>query len=382
MKKGNNGMKTTRRTGIIQDPRYAGHCMEVDHPECPERLGVIYRMLEKIRSEGLFTDIVPRRAKKDELLRVHSPAHIRRMEDTEGKPGVYLDTDTITAPLSHEAALLAAGGLCLAVEQVWKGDLDNAFALVRPPGHHAEKNRPKGFCLYNNVAVAARYALDTLGIRRVLIVDWDLHHGNGTQHCFEKSSEVLFFSVHRDGAYPGTGTWRELGKGAGKGYTLNIPLPAGLGDGEYTVLFEKILRPVALEFQPQFVLVSAGFDIHHQDPLGEMKVTPRGFAALTRSVLQIADTTCHGKIVLTLEGGYDLEGLRDSVEGVLREMAGVQHTDPKTLMTDEDIQKMSRILWRTRNRYSKYWNSLASMSVDKIQQAPSMWERIRERLSL
>jgi acetoin utilization deacetylase AcuC-like enzyme len=373
-------MIARKRTGIVRDPRYAGHCMEKNHPECPERLDVIYTMLDTFESRGLFLEITPRRAEKDELLRVHSPNHVRRLEATEGKR-VYLDPDTITSPLSHEAALLASGGLCLAVEQVEKGLLDNAFALVRPPGHHAERDKTKGFCLYNNVAIAARYAQHTLGLARILIVDWDLHHGNGTQHCFEDNPSVLFFSVHRSFFYPGSGSLREVGKGPGKGYTVNIPLLPGFGDGDYLTLFEKILKPIALEFVPDFILVSAGFDIHYQDPLGGMQVTPKGFAAMTRSILQIAEHCCKGKVVMALEGGYDLEGLKDSVREVLIELADIQFTDPLEIMATADRKKMSMVLWRVKRAYKRYWKNLDTDSDSGLEKTPPLLDRMKECLS-
>jgi len=377
---GKREMNATKRTGIVEDPRYAGHCMEEDHPECPERLAVIYAMLEEPEMKESFTLITPRPAEREELLLVHSQDHIRRLINTEGKENVYLDPDTRTSPLSHEAALLAAGGLCLAVEQVAKGLLDNAFALIRPPGHHAERDKPKGFCLYNNVAVAARRALLAPGVNRILIVDWDLHHGNGIQHCFEKDREVLYFSIHRSFFYPGSGGLREVGKKDGKGYTVNIPLPPGLGDGDYITLFEQILKPVAFEYKPDLILVGAGFDIHFQDPLGGMRVTPKGFAAMTRSILQIAEQCCKGRVVMALEGGYNLAGLRDSVREVLKEMAGMQFTDPVEMLATADHRRMSYVLWRVRRVLRRYWKSLDNHSGGE-EEKPALLYRVRERLA-
>ena len=266
--------------------------------------------------------------------------------------------DTCTSPRSHEAALLAAGGVCRAIVRVHDGTLDNAFALVRPPGHHAERAAAKGFCLYNNVAVGARFAQKRLGLARILIVDWDLHHGNGTQHCFEDDPSVLFFSTHMAFAYPHTGRRRQVGQGRGKGFTINVPLLPGFGDGEYLAVFEALLKPVALEFKPDLVLVSAGFDIHAGDPLGGMRVTPQGFAAMTRMMLDIADGCCGGKLVLTLEGGYGLEGLRASVREVLRELAGLQTTDPVPLMASADRRRVAYAAWRVKQVHRRYWQGL------------------------
>jgi acetoin utilization deacetylase AcuC-like enzyme len=371
-------MNPERRTGIVNDKRYAGHCMGPEQPECQQRLEVLCTIPDEPGLLGAFQEISPRKADKEALLRVHSPDYIQRLEASEGKGNTYLDPDTRTSPLSHEAALLAAGGLCRAIELVNAGQLDNAFALIRPPGHHAERAAAKGFCLYNNVAVGARYAQHTLGLDRVLIVDWDLHHGNGTQHCFEEDPTVLFFSVHRSFFYPGSGGLREVGKGRGKGFTMNIPLLPGFGDGDYVTLFERILRPVALEFKPDFILVSAGFDIHYKDPMGGMQVTPKGFAAMTRSILDMADICCGGKVVMALEGGYDLGGLRDSVREVLKEMAGLQATDKGAIMALAHREKTDYALWRVKRIHKRYWKCLAMpLSVDPTA-TPSILDRIRE----
>ena len=348
-----------KRTGILKDPRYVGHCMGPDEPECPERLDVLYALLQEPELDGCFQDISPRKAEKEELERVHSEAYIQRLEATSGRGSVYLDEDTRTSPLSNEVAQLAAGGLCRAIEAVHAGRVNNAFALVRPPGHHAERTAAKGFCLYNNVAIAARYAQSKLGLARILVVDWDLHHGNGTQHCFEDDPSVLFFSTHQAFAYPHSGSLREIGKGKGKGYTVNVPLLPGFGDGDYLVLFESLLKPIALAFRPDIVLVSAGFDIHFNDPLGKMKVTPAGFAGMTRILLNIAEQCCEGKLVMTLEGGYNLEALRDSVREVLREMAGRRTTDIHSMIASADPKKIAYVLWRVKRMHQQYWKGLA-----------------------
>jgi len=373
-------MSAAKRTGIVQDPRYADHCTDPLNPECSERVTVLYSMLQEPEMRGTFQDIPPRPAEKEELLQVHSPKHIQRLEDTQGRAGTYLDSDTQVSPFSHETALLAAGGLCRAIELVHAGKLDNAMALVRPPGHHAERSKATGFCLYNNVAVGVRFAQSRLGLGRILVVDWDLHHGNGTQHCFEDDPSVLFFSIHQSASYPGSGRFSETGKGRGKGRTVNIPLRAGCGDAEYVSIFEKILRPIALEFAPELVLVSAGFDIHLNDPLGGMRVTSRGFAGLTRSILTTADRCCGGKVVMTLEGGYDLDGLRDSVKAVLREMAGLQVTDIENITAGVDAKILAYLLWRVRRNHGRYWKRLsAPVAADTTDPHPTLMERLKER---
>ncbi|UCD80044.1 MAG: histone deacetylase [Desulfobacterales bacterium] len=371
-------MSAAKKTGVIQDPRYADHCTGAANPECSDRVAVLYDMLQESDMRGNFQDITPRPAEKEELLQVHSPEYIQRLEDTQGQAYTYLDPDTQASPFSHETALLAAGGLCRAIELVHAGKLDNAMALVRPPGHHAERSRAMGFCLYNNVAVGVRYAQSRLGLGRILLVDWDLHHGNGTQHCFEDDPSVLFFSVHQSAAYPGSGRFGEVGKGRGKGRTVNIPLRRGCGDAEYVSILEKILRPIALDFKPELILVSAGFDIHHNDPLGGMGVTPQGFAGLTRSVLTTADLCCEGKVVMTLEGGYDLDGLKDSVKAVLREMAGLQATDIEKITAGVDAKMITYLLWRVRRIHGRYYGSLRPSPGNGANPAPTFLERLRE----
>ncbi|MFH0845027.1 MAG: histone deacetylase [Pseudomonadota bacterium] len=346
------------KTGILKDARFMNHFMGPHHPESPHRLEVLYAMLDDPEMQGHFMEVPAREATKGELERVHSYAYIERLADTKGREYTYLDPDTQTAPGSYEAALLAAGGFCEAVSMVNSGILNNAFALVRPPGHHAEKSRAMGFCLLNNLAIGARYAQESLGIHKILIVDWDLHHGNGTQHSFEEDPSILYFSTHQYPYYPGSGSFNELGTGKGKGFTLNVPLSTGYGDGDFISLFEEILKPVAIEFGPEMILVSAGFDIYMGDPLGGMNVSPTGFAGLTRSILEMAKTCCHGKVVFTLEGGYSLQGLRDSVKAVLREMAGLSQTDLHELKDKADRGMVDHVIKNVKKIHQPYWKGL------------------------
>lgn len=368
-------MARENQTGIVKDDKYLNHSIEGDHPECPERLQVLYSMLEEPAMSGRFKEIPARSATPEELLLVHTPRYIKDLEATEGAAFTSLDSDTGTCALSHEAALLAAGGLCRAVASVCSGEVRNAFALIRPPGHHAEESCAKGFCLYNNIAIAAKFAQKQCGLERVLIVDWDLHHGNGTQHSFEGDPTVLYFSVHQRHTFPGTGKFREAGKGSGKGYTVNLPLRPGCGDGDYLLLFEKILKPIARKFEPQIILVSAGFDIHAADPMGAMAVSPQGFAGLTQSVMEIAESACDGKLVLSLEGGYDLPALRDSVKAVLLELAGITTTDPAAFLDAADRRKMDRVLRKAWRVHGRHWPSLASSLESHIRRprSPMKW---------
>jgi acetoin utilization deacetylase AcuC-like enzyme len=313
------------QTGIVKDYRYLNHETGHYHPESPRRLESIYKMLEASDMKGRFAEIAPRFATEEEIEMIHQPSYYRMVAATAGKSHSYLDPDTETSPESFEVARLAVGGFLNTVDSCVKGEVKNAFAFVRPPGHHAEANRAAGFCLFNNVAIGALYAIRKHGMKRILVVDWDLHHGNGTQHSFYEDPRVLYLSTHQYPYYPGTGGFQEIGKGDGKGYTINVPLRTGPGDSEYLKIFRKILQPVALEFKPDMVMLSAGFDIYFQDPLGGMKVTPKGFGYLARVLMDIADACCGGRFVVTLEGGYHIEGLTQSIKVVLNEMVGSTH---------------------------------------------------------
>ena len=346
------------KTGIVKDKRYMNHKAGSFHPESPQRLEVIYAMLEEPDMAGHFQEVPVRQAERDELLWIHSPEYVEMVAATEGKAFSSLDPDTATSPGSYEAALLASGGLCQAISMVMTGELDNGFALVRPPGHHAERNQARGFCLFNNVAIGARYAQQFQKVKRILVVDWDLHHGNGTQHSFEDDPSILYFSTHQYPYYPGSGSFEEAGRGQGKGYTVNVPLSIGHGDGEYVGIFETILKPIALEFDPELILVSAGFDIYEDDPLGGMYVTTNGFAGLTRSVMDIGKVCCNGKIVITLEGGYNLEGLRSSVKAVLQELASFSETDIGSILSKADQEMLDHAVKRVFRVHGSFWKSL------------------------
>ena len=346
------------RTGIVKDEKYLEHDMGPFHPESPRRLQAIYGMLAEPDMAGHFREVPVRRADREELLLVHSSDYVDMLAETEGKDRSVLDPDTSTSPGSYEAALLAAGGLCEAIAMVSRRELDNAFALVRPPGHHAERSRAMGFCLFNNVAVGARYAQEYLDMDRILIVDWDLHHGNGTQHSFEEDPSILYFSTHQYPYYPGSGALGEVGINGGEGFTVNVPLSVGHGDREYLEIFEKILKPVALAFDPDLILVSAGFDIYFEDPLGGMRVTPRGFAGMTRSLMGMADECSGGRIVITLEGGYHVEGQRDSVKEVLREMARMQVSDMETLLSGTEDASIDRLRKEVSDAHRGFWKDL------------------------
>jgi acetoin utilization deacetylase AcuC-like enzyme len=310
------------RTAVVCHDLYRQHLADFPHVESPERLRVIYDMLEEPDMAGRFVTISPRFATHDELAWIHSPSHIERVAATDGKAHASLDPDTQTTPLSYQAAKLAVGGLFSLVDKIFDGTINNGFALVRPPGHHAEKDRAMGFCLFNNVALGACYAMKTYGLKKILIVDWDLHHGNATQHSFYEDPDVLYFSTHQYPHYPGTGSLGEVGRGKGKGFTVNVPLFPGCGDTEFFKIFEQVLYPIGRAFKPELVFVSAGFDTYVADPLGGMRVTPQGYAAMTRLIMRLARECSSERVAITLEGGYHLTGLRDSVKAVLKELVG------------------------------------------------------------
>jgi len=343
------------KTGIVRDESYLEHQPGDFHPESRKRLETVYEMLEDPDMKENYREVPVREATGEELLFIHSKDYIDMVAATSGKPYGYLDADTQTSEGSYLAALRAAGGLCNAIEMVDNGELDNAFALVRPPGHHAEKNRGMGFCLFNNVAIGARYAQRRLGLERILIADWDLHHGNSTQHSFEDDPSILYFSTHQYPYYPGSGSFQEVGMDKGEGYTVNVPLSTGYGDAEYVAIYEQILKPIALQFNPDFVLCSVGFDIYLDDPLGGMSVSPDGFSGLTRVLMDIARESCDGKLVLTLEGGYNLEGLRHSVKAVLKELRGESTIGDRDWSGQEDQRKLAPVLEKAKSIQGKYW---------------------------
>ena len=304
-------------TGLVYDDRFLLHRAPYEHPEHPGRLRAIR---DHLIAEGLFERcrrVDARQATNEELEAVHTRDLIDTVRATSGRDFTQLDPDTYACRDSAEAAWLAAGGVAELTTRVVRGELENGIALPRPPGHHAEADLAMGFCLFNNVAIAARAALAE-GVSRILIVDWDVHHGNGTQHSFWNDPAVLYFSTHQFPFYPGTGAADELGGARARGCNVNIPWPAGMGDADYLAAFDRVLLPIAASFRPELVLVSCGFDAADGDLLGEMRVTPDGFAAMTARVQSLAG----GRCVLVLEGGYNLEAISRSAAACLRALLG------------------------------------------------------------
>jgi acetoin utilization deacetylase AcuC-like enzyme len=305
--------------GLVYDSAYLEHRTARGHPERPERLTAI---IERLKQAGLHDGLVairPRPAPEQWVRTVHRPEYIKRARESCAAGRPFLDcADVPVCGKSYRVALLAAGGGLAAVDAVVAGRVRSAFCAVRPPGHHAEPGKAMGFCIFNNVAIAARYAQRKHGLKKVLIVDFDVHHGNSTQKVFYRDATVMHFGIHRGFFYPGTGEAGLKGEGPGQGLNINVPLPAGSGIAAYRRAFAGQLKPAALKFRPDLVLISAGFDAHRADPLGGMKLTSADYGELTAEIREIAEATCGGRIVSFLEGGYDLEGLSTSVEAHLR----------------------------------------------------------------
>lgn len=301
-----------KKVGFIYDDIFLRHVTPDWHPERKERLVQIVSSLKK---SGLWENLIrikPRRATYEEIALIHTDDYISRIKTS----GVgYLDPDTYMSEDSLEAALYAAGAVIEAVEQCKRGEIERAFCAVRPPGHHAEAERAMGFCIFNNIAVGARYA-QKRGYKKVFVIDYDVHHGNGTQHIFEEDDTVFYFSTHEYPHYPGTGKDSEKGIGKGKGYTCNVPMSSGTGDKEYLSVYQNILPPLVQAFEPDLILVSAGYDIHRNDPLSGIRVSDEGIRSIVNSILSCSSNP----FIFALEGGYNLSALGESVRITIEEM--------------------------------------------------------------
>lgn len=307
------------KVGFVYDPIYLKHDTG-SHVENFRRLEAITSHLEQTGLTQQLTPIKPRPATIDELSLVHHKQYISSIQEAAQRGGGWLDMDTVMSADSYDVALYAAGGAIKATEAVMNGEINSAFALVRPPGHHATPQRAMGFCLFNNVAIAAKYALAEC--ERIIIIDFDVHHGNGTQEAFYDNPQVLYISTHQYPHYPGTGSTGETGSGTARGTTVNIPLPGGCGDAEYQQVFEQIVVPAARRFKPQLILVSAGYDPHWADKLALMQVSVTGFARMVEVIKGLAGELCGGRLVLSLEGGYDITALAASVRATFDVLLG------------------------------------------------------------
>ncbi len=310
-----------RKIAYIYDPVFLEHDTGNRHPERIERLVAINNHLDTNGINDELTQISPKPATETELSLIHSSTYLSWLEEAFSNGRELLDGgDTVVSARSLEAATLAAGAAMEAVDGMLDGKITRAFCAVRPPGHHAEKDRAMGFCIFNNIAIGARYAQHVGLANRVLIVDWDVHHGNGTQHIFDRDNTVFYYSIHQFPYYPGTGSSEEKGLGEGEGFTLNRPLAIGSGDDVYLSSFEKDIQAVLDIFKPELIMISAGFDAHKDDPLAGMQVTQSGFFEMTKILTDISRQYCQGRIISMLEGGYNLQALANSVEKHLQAM--------------------------------------------------------------
>ena len=337
---------------VVQDPRFLDHEVPSGHPERPERIGAVAAALSRIAQPPLL--VPARQACDDEILHSHDAAHLEQLAAARGRHFRF-DADTSSGPRSVDTARLAAGSTIDLALGVAGGKFRRGFALVRPPGHHAERSAAMGFCLLNQIAMAVHALRAETGIERIAVVDFDVHHGNGTQHILETDRDALFVSTHQFPFYPGTGALSEQGREAGAGATVNLPLPAGSGDTEYQLVFDAVITPLIREFSPELILVSAGFDAHASDPLGGMEVSTDGFGWIVRTLCQLADECCSGRLVFTLEGGYDLTALSDCVASAI----DILGRDPMPSLTRK-VEGDSKLidLAGFRAAHGQYWGSV------------------------
>jgi acetoin utilization deacetylase AcuC-like enzyme len=344
---------------LITSERFAEHMTPPGHPERPERAEAMDAVAIEWRRRGGAT-AEPDSATRDELVRVHASEYLDRLESTRGRAAM-LDPDTFTSPESLDVAALAAGAAIQAGRRTL-GGAGPTLALVRPPGHHAERDRAMGFCLYNNVAAAAADAL-AVGASRVAIVDVDVHHGNGTQWIFYAEPRVLYVSTHQFPFYPGTGAVREVGDGKGEGFTVNVPLAVGATDADYRVVYDEVVLPVVDSFAPDLMLVSAGFDAHERDPLAGMRVSTAGYAAIVQRLREVSERTCDGRIALVTEGGYDLQALAECLNASMAVLEGkdaAHHNDAKASYHDDHAsnERGRRAVEAVRAAQKRFWPQL------------------------
>jgi acetoin utilization deacetylase AcuC-like enzyme len=346
-------------SAVFYDPIYMEHDTGYGHPERPERLQATMQLLEKVGLSEKVRIISPRDATVEEIGLVHPKKYIEKVKRTAESGGGWLDPDTHVGVRSYDAALKSAGALLEGMERIFSGDIDNAFCLVRPPGHHATAERGMGFCLFNNNAIAARFAIKEMGISRVFILDWDAHHGNGLQDIFYDDDKVLYTSLHQYPHYPGTGSTGELGIGAGEGYTVNFPLPARSGEEVYLAAFDQVILPIARAYQPELVLISAGYDGHFSDLLCSMLLRGHSYAEMATRLKALAEEFCGGKMMAALEGGYNLAGIAISIADTIAVMAG-EDIRVEEDVDSETIHPSSRrgmeIVESTREALSEYWS--------------------------
>ncbi len=337
------------KTALVYSERYLEHDLGYGHPECPERLDAIVKLLEKnnLWNSPEIPVVAPSPASVEDIRLAHDPEYISLFEQL-CKTGAAIDGDTPTYRNAYEIALLSAGGAIKAGQLVMSGEVDNAFGLLRPPGHHASRARGGGFCYFDNIAIMTRRMQRDFGISRVLILDFDAHHGNGTQDIFYEDPSVLYISFHQYPLYPWTGTVDETGARGAEGYNVNVPMPPGSGDREYAAAINEIFKPLCEKFKPQLIAVSAGFDAHAMDPLTQLELSSEAFGWMAQATVDAAKRLCGGKIVFLLEGGYDLRFLSESVLNVVRAMRGEKFKIPEKvnkLKVIDDLKKALACKW-------------------------------------
>lgn len=345
-------------TGVVFSEELKKHDTGKGHPESAARVDAVARAIGSPSLSGKLESLPIRPAEREEVLLVHWDRLYEEVLESATCDKTFLDADTVASRATSSVAHLAAGAAIVAVEAVLEGKVPNAFAFSRPPGHHAKPDKAMGFCVFNNVAIAAKYAQQRFQLKRVLVIDFDVHHGNGTQKAFYTSPEVLYISTHQSPHYPGTGGVGEVGKDEGEGFTLNVPMPPGMGDSDYVDVFRNIVVPVGQEFAPELVLVSAGFDAHRDDPLGGMNVTEGGFAAIAEEIARLSRSTCAGRTVFVLEGGYDLSALEKSIVAVLRVLSGERASSINDASAEAGSAS-SELIRGIREAHRGYWKSLA-----------------------
>ena len=338
------------KTGIVRDERYLDHKTGHIHPEHPNRLRAVYKMLDKDFTDGLIT-VKPELAPLEFLEFVHTPIYIEKVLKTAEYDFTSLAPEIPASAKTWLAACLAPGGCIAGLESLLNGACDVCFALVRPPGHHALPDRAAGFCIFNNIGITVRYAMKQRGFRRILIIDWDIHHGNGLQELFYSENEVLYFSSHGDNLYPYTGNWDETGQGDGEGYTINIPVPREMENREFLQLYQTILRPAVTAFRPELILICAGFDGHRMDPIGRFGLTEPVFGWLTDLILELKKTVANPPVLFSLEGGYHLKSLALCVREVLRTLVSKNRHTP---LCGDITPRVANLVAKARGIHAQY----------------------------
>lgn len=351
-----------KRTAVLFTPKYLDHNPGLNHPESPDRLRAI---MKELRESGLLESgkcslVKPEPASVEDVELVHEPDYVRLVERCCSSGGGLLDLgDTVVSPKSYETALYAVGGAIEAADLVMTGEFQNAFALVRPPGHHAGPYYAMGFCLFNNVAIAAVHLLRDFDLKRLLILDVDAHHGNGTQEIFYETDRVLYVGLHQDPrGFPGTGFVDEMGKKKGLGYTVNVPFPYQTNDQNYLEAFNQIVVPIIRQYKPQFILVSTGFDGHYTDPVASLSLTVSSYLKTFEKTLNLASEFCTERLVGVLEGGYSLSFLGKMATGVIGEMAGVSYSiQDKHPVVDSQAQRQAeKTIGKVKRAQSSFWD--------------------------